>query len=105
MFVPTTFEAALIMTILSTICWGSFANTYKFTRNYRFELYYWDYAIGIVAAALVLALTMGSMYGGEHSFLMNVRTAALSNLIFALVGGIIFNVANVLLLAGIEIAG
>ena len=47
MFVPATFVAALVMTILSTICWGSFANTFKLTKNYRFELYYWDYAAGI----------------------------------------------------------
>ena len=47
MFVPSTFAVALLMTILSTICWGSFANTFKGTRNYRFELYYWDYALGI----------------------------------------------------------
>ena len=55
MFVPTTFAAALIMTILSTICWGSFANTFKLTKNYRFELYYWDYAFGIVGMAVVFA--------------------------------------------------
>ncbi len=60
MFVPATFVTALIMTILSTICWGSFANTYKLTKNYRFELYYWDYAGGIVLISLVLAFTLGA---------------------------------------------
>ena len=48
------------MTIISTICWGSFANTFKGTKNYRFELYYWDYALGIFLIAVLLALTMGS---------------------------------------------
>jgi glucose uptake protein len=105
MFVPTSFTVALVMTILSTICWGSFANTFKLTRDYRFELYYWDYAIGIVLIAVVLALTMGSMNGGPDSFLPNVRTAAVSNLVYAAVGGFIFNIANVLLIAGIEIVG
>ena len=33
MFVPTTFAAALLMTILSTICWGSFANTAKISAR------------------------------------------------------------------------
>lgn len=105
MFVPSSFAVALVMTILSTICWGSFANTYKLTRNYRFELYYWDYAAGIFLAALVLALTMGTIPGGELTFLANLQSAALSNFLLASAGGFIFNIANVLLLAGIEIAG
>src|SRR5713101_6339334 len=105
MFVPTTFSAALIMTILSTICWGSFANTFKLTKRYRFELYYWDYAIGIVLVALVLALTMGMSGGGPASFVANLHSAAPSNLLYAAIGGFIFNIANVLLMAGIEIVG
>ena len=105
MFVPTTFAAALIMTILSTICWGSFANTFKVTKNYRFELYYWDYAAGIFLISLVLAFTMGSMRGGDTSFIANLHSAAPLNLAFAAIGGFIFNIANVLLIAAIEIVG
>ncbi len=105
MFVPATFAVALLMTILSTVCWGSFANTYKLTKNYRFELYYWDYAAGIVLIALLLAFTMGSLHGGDTAFLANLHTAANSNLLYAALGGFIFNIANVLLIAGIEIVG
>ncbi len=105
MFVPNTFVAALIMTIISTICWGSFANTFKLTKNYRFELYYWDYAAGIFLISLVLAFTMGTLPGGDQSFLANVHSAAAPNLMYAMIGGFIFNIANVLLLAGIEIVG
>jgi glucose uptake protein len=105
MFVPATFAAALLMTIFSTICWGSFANTFKGTRNYRFELYYWDYAFGIFLIALALAFTMGSAGGGPTAFLPNLRAASASNLLYAAVGGFIFNIANVLLIAGIEIVG
>ena len=105
MFVPTTFAAALLMTILSTICWGSFANTYKVTRHYRFELYYWDYAAGIFLISIILALTMGTLPGVAGSFPVNLRTAAPSNLAWAAIGGFIFNIANVLLIAGIEIVG
>src|SRR5580692_4473143 len=105
MFVPTTFAVALMMTILSTICWGSFANTFKVTKNYRFELYYWDYALGIFLIAVILALTMGSFAGGPSAFLPNLREADGLNLFYAAVGGFIFNIANVLLIAGIEIVG
>jgi len=105
MFVPTTFHVALLMTILSTICWGSFANTFKGTKNYRFELYYWDYGLGIFLISLVLAFTMGSHAGGPTAFLANLHAADTSNLFYAALGGFIFNIANVLLVAGIEIVG
>jgi glucose uptake protein len=105
MFAPTTFHAALLMTITSTICWGSFANTYKGIKNYRFELYYWDYAFGIFLAALLLAFTLGSAGGGPTAFLANLHAADGINLFYAALGGFIFNIANTLLVAGIEIVG
>ncbi|MGA1982342.1 MAG: GRP family sugar transporter [Acidobacteriaceae bacterium] len=105
MFVPTTFAVALLMTIFSTVCWGSFANTFKGTKNYRFELYYWDYGLGIFLIAVVLALTMGSFAGGPTAFLANVHSADGINLFYAALGGFVFNIANVLLIAGIEIVG
>ncbi len=105
MFVPSTFAVALAMTIFSTICWGSFANTFKGTKNYRFELYYWDYGLGIFLMALVLAFTMGSYAGGPTAFLANLHTADDLNLFYAALGGFIFNIANVLLIAGIEMVG
>lgn len=102
MFAPSTFAVALLMTILSTICWGSFANTFKGTKNYRFELYYWDYALGIFLIAVLLALTMGSLGSSPTAFIPNLRDADGMNLVYAGVGGFIFNIANVLLIAGIE---
>jgi glucose uptake protein len=105
MFAPPTFAAALVMTILSAVFWGSWANTYKLTKSYRFELFYWDYAAGIFLISVVLAFTMGSASGGETSFLANLHAAAPRNLLYAAIGGFIFNIANVLLVAGIEIVG
>jgi glucose uptake protein len=105
MFVPTSFVAALVMTALSTFFWGSFANMFKLFKNYRFELYYWDYALGIFLTAVVLAFTMGSVGGGETAFLANLHSADPMNMVYAGIGGFIFNIANVLLIAGIEIAG
>jgi glucose uptake protein len=105
MFVPTTFAVALVMTILSTVCWGSFANTFKGTKNYRFELYYWDYGLGIFLISVLLAFTMGSFAGGPTAFLANLHSSDEINLFYAALGGFIFNIANVLLVAGIEIVG
>jgi glucose uptake protein len=105
MFVPPSFAVALLMVIVSTLCWGSWANTFKGTKNYRFELFYWDYAIGIFLISLILAFTMGSMSDPSTSFLANVRAADSSNIVHALIGGVIFNAANLLLVAGIDMAG
>src|SRR5487761_1797784 len=105
MFTPHTFSTALLMIITSAICWGSWANTYKGVKNYRFELFYWDYAIGIFLLSLILAFTMGSLHGGPSSFLVNLETASRGNIIYALIGGAIFNLANLLLVAGIDMAG
>jgi len=105
MFVPPSFAVALLMVIISAICWGSWANTYKGTRHYRFELFYWDYAIGIFLVSLVLAFTMGSLNHDGTDFLANVRAADTNNIVYALIGGAIFNIANLLLVAGIDMAG
>ncbi len=93
------------MVIVSTICWGSWANTYKGVKNYRFELFYWDYAVGIFVISLILAFTMGSLHGGESAFMANLHLASCSDMISAFVGGAVFNLANLLLVAGIDMAG
>ena len=104
MFVPETFALAMVMMITSAVCWGSWANTYKLTKAYRFELFYWDYAIGNFLATLLYALTLGSTGKGE-GFLANVAVADSGNIVSAMIGGFIFNAANLLLVAGIEMAG
>ena len=105
MFLPHGFAMALAMTIVSTLCWGSWANTYKLTKGYRFELFYWDYAIGIVLVSFIWALTLGSRHADGTNFLANVASADPGNIGWAVVGGVIFNIANLLLVAGIEMAG
>src|ERR1700689_4282078 len=105
MFTPSSLSIALLMMITSAICWGSWANTYKGVKNYRFELFYWDYAVGIFLISLVLALTMGSTGNDSSSFLNNVHAADTSNIVNALIGGALFNLANLLLVAAIDMAG
>ncbi len=105
MFTPHSFAVALVMMVTSTVCWGSWANTYKGVKNYRFELFYWDYAIGIFLISLALALTMGSVGHDSTSFSANVQSADTGNIGYALTGGAVFNLANLLLVAGIEMAG
>ena len=105
MFTPPNFTVALLMTVASAVCWGSWANTYKGVKNYRFELFYWDYAVGIFLISLVGALTLGSTGHDSTSFLNNVHSADNSNILWTMVGGAIFNLANLLLVAAIDMAG
>ena len=105
MFTPHSFGTALTMMVVAAICWGSWANTFKGVRHYRFELFYWDYAVGIFVMSLVLAFTMGSGDGGPASFINNVKSADAGNLGWVLLAGVIFNLANLLLIAGIDLVG
>src|ERR1700745_1418263 len=105
MFTPQSLSIALLMMITSAICWGSWANTYKGVKNYRFELFYLDYAIGIFVVFLILGHTMGST-GYDASRLVNdIPYAGVSNVVYALIGGALFNLANLLLVAAIDMAG
>lgn len=105
MFTPHTLGLALVMMITSAVCWGSWANTYKGVKNYRFELFYWDYALGIFIISVILAFTMGSSGHNSASFLNNVRSADLGNIGYTLLAGVVFNLANLLLVAAIDMAG
>lgn len=102
---PGSFATALVMTILSAVFWGSWANTYKGTKNYRFELFYWDYILGVVAVSSGLAWTLGSAGSTGEAFMANLSQANPSNHFYAFLGGFVFNIANLLLVAGIDIAG
>lgn len=105
MYTPQTLSVALLMMITSAICWGSWANTYKGVKNYRFELFYWDYAIGIFLISLILGHTMGSTGHNSQSLIENIHSTGVSNVVYALIGGAWFNLANLLLVAAIDMAG
>ena len=104
MILPTTYATAMLLTILSMICWGSWANTFKLTKNWRFELFYFDFSFGVLIAALVAAFTLGTM-GDDLSFSDNLLIAGKRQMAYALVAGLIFNLANMLLVAAISLAG
>jgi glucose uptake protein len=104
MILPTTYAAALLLTIVSMICWGSWANTFKLTKKWRFELFYFDYAFGVLLLAVIAAFTFGTM-GDELSFVDNLSIAGKRQMAWALGAGVVFNLANMLLVAAISVAG
>ena len=87
------------------ICWGSWANTQKLAGSYRFELYYWDYVFGILIFSLVLGFTVGSRGTSGMGFVQSISQASAANIGNAMLGGVIFNLSNILLVAAIAIAG
>jgi glucose uptake protein len=106
MFIPAVYGVALSMLLLSMICWGSWANTQKLCKGWRFELFYWDYVWGILLIALILGFTLGSTStASPDSFIQNLRAADGHHFLLAFLGGVVFNLGNILIVAGIAIAG
>lgn len=106
MFVVESYTLAVLMCVITMICWGSWANTQKLaSREWRFQLYYWDYSIGVLLFAVVLAFTLGSTGEAGRGFLEDLGQAQWKFFGLALLGGVVFNVANILLVAAIDIAG
>jgi glucose uptake protein len=106
MFIPQVYAVALGMMILSMICWGSWPNTQKATGSWRFELFYWDYVWGILLAAILIGLTLGRTNAASpDSFFHNLTAADGAHLAWAFAGGIVYNIANILIVGAIAIAG
>jgi glucose uptake protein len=106
MVVIHSYGVAVFLAFITMLCWGSWANTQKLAqKKWPFQLFYWDYAIGVLLLALVLAFTAGSTGTEGRSFLTDLAQADGKSLISAFLGGVIFNIANILLVAAIAIAG
>jgi glucose uptake protein len=105
MYQPEAYAIALSFMIVSMLCWGSWANTMKLTPGYAFQLFYWDYVLGIIFGSLVWGFTLGSWGGGAMSFVPNITAADARHILFAIAAGAVFNVANLLLVAAIDLAG
>ena len=105
MLLPHTYHAALFLMLLSMLCWGSWANTLKLCQGYRFQLFYWDYAIGMALAVVLLGFTAGSIGHVGLPLIADLAQTAPILALYAALGGAIFNVANLLLVAAIDVAG
>jgi len=106
MFIVENYPLAVVFCVITMLCWGSWANTQKLAgKTWRFELFYWDYVIGIFIFSLLSAFTLGSIGSQGRSFMDDLKQADASNIFSALVGGFIFNAANILFSAAIAIAG
>jgi len=106
MFIVNSFSIAVVLLFITMLCWGSWANTQKLaTQKWPFQLFYWDYVIGIFLCALLLGLTLGSSGEAGRPFTEDLLQADGASILAAFLGGVIFNLANILLVAAIDIAG
>ncbi len=106
MFIVQSYGVAVLFSVITMICWGSWGNTQKLAGSkWRYELFYWDYAVGMLLFSIVMAFTLGSTGESGRSFMVDLKQADSNNLLSALIGGIIFNASNILLAASVSMAG
>jgi glucose uptake protein len=105
MYEPQTYGAALGLMIAAMLCWGSWANTMKLAPKWPFQLFYWDYVAGVLLVCLVAGISLGSTDDSANSFWRNLGAAGGGKIAYALAAGAVFNLANLLLVAAISIAG
>lgn len=106
MFIVENYRLAILLCVITMFCWGSWANTTKLTtKKWRFELFYWDYGFGILLTTLLLAFTLGSNGSEGRAFIDDIKQADTGSILSSFAGGVIFNLANILLVAAIAIAG
>jgi glucose uptake protein len=101
LYLPSTYAAQLAFLFASMVCWGSWANTVKLTPGWRFQSFYWDYVIGVLLGSFLWGLTLGG--GGQ--FLARLGMASGTSILWAILAGVVFNAANQLLVAAIDLAG
>jgi len=106
MYIIDSYALAVLFCVITMICWGSWANTLKLaSKTWPFQLYYWDYSVGLVLTSLLIGLTLGSSGSHGRGFLPDLLQADSAALGSALLGGVVFNLSNLLLVAATDIAG
>ncbi len=106
MFIINSYSLAVIFCFITMLCWGSWGNTQKLAaKSWRYELFYWDYVIGMVVVALLLGLTMGSIGDQGRPMIADLGQAQGKHILNAILGGVIFNASNILLSASVSLAG
>ena len=106
MFIVESYGLAVALCWVTMLCWGSWGNTQKLAaKTWRYELFYWDYVIGIVLFSLIWGLTLGSTGEAGRGFIQDLLQVSPENFWSAFLGGVIFNASNILLSASMSLAG
>ena len=107
MIILNSYPLAVFLLVITMLSWGSWANTQKLVsgKKWPFQLFYWDYSLGVILMSLIFGFTVGSLGNEGRGFVEDLGQASLNALVFALLGGVVFNLANILIVAAIDIAG
>ncbi|MDR1552750.1 MAG: GRP family sugar transporter [Prevotellaceae bacterium] len=106
MFIIENYSLAILFCFITMLCWGSWGNTQKLAgKTWRYELFYWDYTVGILLFAVIMAFTLGSIGNLGRSFVEDIQQVENRHIFSAFIGGVIFNASNILLAASVSIAG
>jgi glucose uptake protein len=101
-----SYPIAVALCVLTMVCWGSWANTLKMEpRSYAFSLFYWDQAIGYLLLPLLIGLTFGSFGTEGRSLLADLAQGSASSYEWAILSGVVFNLANILFMSALDLAG
>ena len=106
MYIVGSYALAVIFCFVTMLCWGSWGNTQKLAaKSWRYELFYWDYVIGMVIFSLIVAFTAGSIGAEGRPFLQDLGQAGWGSIGWVVLGAVVFNISNILLSASTSIAG
>ena len=105
MILPQTSSAVLILMILSLLCLGSWAAMFKLAGRWRFELFYFNFATGLILAAVIYSFTVGNLGYDGFTFLDDLQHAGKRQWLYGFMAGLLFNFANMLLMAAVSVAG
>jgi len=106
MYTVNSYPVAILLCVITMLCWGSWGNTQKLAaKSWRYELFYWDYVIGMVLFSFLLGITMGSTGTEGRPFFRDLGQASMANIFSVILGGVIFNASNILLSASTSLAG
>ncbi len=106
MFVVNNYTLAVVFCFVTMLCWGSWGNTQKLaSKSWRYELFYWDYVIGMLLFSILSGFTLGSFGSEGRSFVADLAQADWGGIGSVLLGGVVFNASNILLSASVSLAG
>ena len=106
MFIVENYTMAVVLCFITMMCWGSWGNTQKLAaKTWRYELFYWDYVIGMFLFSLVIGFTLGSIGTEGRHFVDDLAQASWASVGSVLIGGVVFNASNILLSASVSLAG
>ena len=105
MILPQSYPAVMFLMVLSLLCLGSWASLFKYAGKWRFELFYLDFAIGLMLAAVIYSFTVGNLGYDGFNLIDDLQNAGKRHWMYVFVGGLIFNLGNMLLVAAVSVSG